>query len=431
MLNLSITRARPGMVLSMPVFHPAAPGHVLLKPGFELDAGTILRLAELKVPQVWIRYPALDALMRFVSPEVAAAHAELTHTLSAAFTPAQEGASTALDFGAYASAVKGLVTKLGENPGAQLLVGGLVHADSGLVAHSSNVCFLSLLMGLKLDAYIMSERTRVGPLHARNIESLGVGALLHDIGHLRTPPEVLRAFAQSGDERDPEYQRHAQVGFEMVKGKVEPTAAAAVLHHHQRADGTGFPTMPAHGQEGPRPLKGAEVHIFARIIGAADLFDRIRNPMTAEGEVRRGAVPVVRVLNTMRQEVRIGRLDPMVFKALLWAAPPFAPGSMVRLSNGRAAVVLGYSPFDPCRPRVQMARPGFPGGVPEEGDLLEKVDLATAAETIVECEDQNVAGDLFFPANRSEFDLRVQSRPVSELTRERPTGAVAMSAPSR
>ena len=76
MLNLMLSKARPGMVLAMPVYHPGACGHVLLKPTFPLDARSIRRLGELKVPDVWIECPALAEVMKYVSPAVVGAQAE-------------------------------------------------------------------------------------------------------------------------------------------------------------------------------------------------------------------------------------------------------------------------------------------------------------------------------------------------------------------
>ena len=85
--------------------------------------------------------------------------------------------------------------------------------------------------------------------------------------------------ASSGrrDETDEQWRKHVLVGFALVKGRLPATASAAVLHHHQRMDGSGFPER-QRGFGPPTALRGEEIHIFSRIVAMADVFDRFRNP---------------------------------------------------------------------------------------------------------------------------------------------------------
>ncbi len=419
MLNLSLNRARPGMMLAMPVYHPGAAGHILLKPGYEIDAPAIRRLGELRVHDLWIRYPALDHLMKFISPEVVRSHAALTRLLGSALDRAFFDAQAPMDYLSYACAVRNLVLNLSEHPGAQVLVGNVVHADSALVSHSSRVCLLSLVMGLKLDSYLMAERAKVGPIHARNVENLGVGALLHDVGILKLEPDVLDRYTRTHDDTDPAYQQHVRLGAEMVRGKVEPTAAAVVLHHHQRIDGNGYPIMPHPRGEEDRPLQGNEIHIFARIVALADRFDRLRNPWLPGGGVQLAGIPSVRVLNALVAETRRLLTDPIVTKALVHAAPAFAPGSIVGLASGLNAIVTGWTPLNPCRPKVCIIRGRLPeDGVPAEEQLGETIDLGKQTDSIVFAEGHDVAGDLFDPRHPTEFDVRVLIEPPAPRRRK-------------
>jgi hypothetical protein len=173
MLRVNLASARPGMTLAMPIFHPTLPGHTLLRPGFTLDELTIARLTELHVGSIWIRYPALANVLKYVSPTIAFEHAAVTHLLGRLLDSARlgNGAGTAeMDFHIYAGAVRSLVGKLVAEPNAAILIGDLLCATSPLALHSGNVCFMSLLMGLKLDAYLIEERRRVSARAARGRE---------------------------------------------------------------------------------------------------------------------------------------------------------------------------------------------------------------------------------------------------------------------
>ena len=67
-----------------------------------------------------------------------------------------------------------------------------------------------------------------------------------------------------------------------------------------------------------------------------------------------GTAPTVRALRLTLEQVRAGRLDPVVFNALLAVVPAFAPGSIVTISDGRRCVVTGWDPVRPCSPMVSV-----------------------------------------------------------------------------
>lgn len=429
MLKVPITSARPGMTLAMPVLHPDLPGHTLLRPGFTLDGPSLSRLLELRVSFLWIVYPALESALRYVNPALVTEHANVTAVIGKSLDRLREVRDhrfAELDFKPYVIAVRDLIGKLAASTGALLLVHDLVGtAQSPLALHSSNVCFLSLLLGLKLDQYLIAQRRKLPPQSARNIENLGVSALLHDVGVTRLAPETIEHFTATGDDSTPAYQAHVRLGYEMLRGRVEPTAAVAVLQHHQRWDGKGYPRLRVSDTR-PRALKGEEIHVFARILAVADRYDLLRNPPAGFGleEARR---PVVRVLSMLLHEARTGGIDPIVFKGLLHVVPAFAPGTIVRLSDGRHAVVIEFDPLHPCLPVVRHIRHiGLDFGTGDD-NLGEVIDLRHRATlSIAEAEGHDVARDLFHAQHEAEFDLRVfQHWPSAQATPAAPIAALA------
>jgi HD-GYP domain-containing protein (c-di-GMP phosphodiesterase class II) len=421
MLRVSIHEAAEGMRLAMPVYHPRRGGPVLLKAGVTLDQRLISRLREIELREIWIHYPGMSFLGRYASPAVMQARAELSHLVLEALDAVAINAMARLDFAAYKRAIVSLVEQLLSAPTAAYYVEELATPDTPHGRHANSVCFLSVLMGLKLGDYLIAERSRLHASHARDVTSLGVGAMLHDVGMLRLPPEALRKWNREHDQSDPHWQRHVKLGFDMVRQGVDPSAAAVVLHHHQAFDGSGFPRRKLLGG-GSTPLEGQDVHVFARIVAVADHFDNLRDSGDAPGadsvtQVRRPTVAALR-------ELVLGeagkRHDPMVIRALLACVPAYAPGSVVTLSDGSRAVVCNWCHDDPCRPRVlpidgldrAINAPDQPPAVfggDEEPDGL--IDLASKPDlTIVKAEGFDVSRENFLIPVSSDFDLRRADR---------------------
>jgi hypothetical protein len=390
------------MVLAQPIHHPACPGVVLLRPGATVDDASLRRLREIGVPELWIRYPALDELAQIVHPSVQQACRELVGLIGGAIDDLVLHSHAKLDYPSYRRGVVGVLEQLSEHPKAAVFLAEMVGPQRPALRHAANVSMLSILMGLKLEFYLLRERQRLIGGCAKDITGLGVGAMLHDVGMLRLTDNVLARWNSTMDESDPEWQQHVLLGFEMVRGEVDATAASVVLHHHQKFDGTGF-TRRRELSGIDRRMAGSEIHVFARIAAAADLFDRLKHPPSADGPGH----PVVRVLKTLRQPPYSAWIDPVVFRALIAVAPPYPPGSLVTLTGNRRAVVARWTPEHPCQPKVYVIdklddRVGraSAGRPPQMIDLREEPDIQ-----IIEIDGFDVSHDNFWPQFKGEFDL--------------------------
>jgi len=106
------------------------------------------------------------------------------------------------------------------------------------------------------------------------MRNIAMGAWLHDIGKLAIPDAVLLKPGSLTDEERAIMQRHAQIGYDLVKGiPFLAEAAEIIFAHHERCDGSGY----------PRGLKAQETPIGARIFAVADTFDA----MTSDRPYRR------------------------------------------------------------------------------------------------------------------------------------------------
>ena len=391
MLSVVTAKLQPGMKLVLPVMHPETPAQVLLKAGYDLTDRAIERLRELHVRKVWVDFPGMEFLEKYVSPEVSGAQREVFSHVADAVGGAQKDASPKLDYGAYTDAVGTLVSEIMGNPKAALFMGDLFEAGDDLLRHSSTVAYLSLLMGVKLEAYLVKQRKHIRPDRAKDVTNLGVGAMLHDVGVTQIDAEARERYFKEGDDRDPAWREHPAAGFRMVRGQVDPTAAAVVLHHHQHVDGSGYA-----GEDFP-VQNGESIHVFARIVAVADRFDRLRCPPNLPPQ------PAVFALRAMQEPKVRAWFDPEVLDALLKVVPAFAPGSGVVLSDGRPAVVMDPHAEHPCRPTVRVVESLACLDDPAVAPEGEVVDLREHPNTlyIKECDGVSV-GALNFELERPE-----------------------------
>lgn len=394
------------MEVALAIHHPGNPDVVLLREGAALDAYSIPHLQQLGIHEVWIRYPGLEHLVRYVDPQLMANYRSLTTRVGNVIDQAMVRNTVEIDFYACKKALLSVTRHLAENPQSALWISQVAHADKPFVRHCGNVAALSLMMGMRLDFYLVRERKTLPAGRAKDLTSLGIGALLHDVGMLRIPQPALDRYNATLDTSDPEWRTHTALGYDMVRGVLDPTAAIIALYHHQAWDGTGFPERPSL-RGGTRPAAERDVHVLARIVAAAELFSRIKNPAHAPGSSAKDlpTLPTVRALKLMLAEATRKKVDPVVFKALMSVVPAYAPGSVVRLSDGRDAVVTSWHVNAPCRPTVEILHEIEPRPQKQRGKVV-RIDLREHKElSIVATDGEDVSQDNFEPAEPGEFDL--------------------------
>jgi len=348
-LIVPIEEATPGIKLAMGVCNPQQPDRELLRAGYVLDATVLARLRDLGVPFILADYPGLGDLDKLLMPSLSPARQQVYLNIKKTFAAVERTAKPTVTFPDYYAATRELVLTLMQQ-GQNLVYMDLMSANlaGDDIAHSAAVAQLSLTLGIKLEQYLINQRKRLAPHHAKEVVNIGVGGMLHDIGKARLDPRLRKYHSayQPQDEKElAEWQEHVQIGYEMVRHGIEPSAAAAVMHHHQMFDGSGFPRV-NHADGGYRPLQGDRIHIFARLVAVANLYDRL----TVDPEGRRRAN--IEILHLMRTTYA-PQLDPVIAGILPSVIPPFPPGMKVKLSDGTMAVVTGFAAHEPYKPSVR------------------------------------------------------------------------------
>jgi HD-GYP domain-containing protein (c-di-GMP phosphodiesterase class II) len=373
MLRVSIDKLEPGMVLARPIPTPTDSRRFLLQRDREVPADLIPRLKSLGVLEVWIRHRDLEFLEDIIDEGLGERQREVYRHVRRNFEAVMSGASPGLDVGRFQSSISELFDFLKESSHGNLLLQKLDAFDNYLLSHSTNTCYLSLLLGMKLERYLISERWCKTARDAKDLQQLGLGLLLHDVGKMKVPSEILNKPGRLTAEEMQIMQLHPVYGHEMVRGRVPATVASVVLNHHQRYAGGGYPTrVDSRTGEALPPMEGKQIPVFSRIATIVDVFDAATTHRCYSA-----AKPAVQAIFEMRTRCQ-GFFDATIEKAFYEIIPPFPIGQLVTLNNGVQAAVVDFNPHWPERPRVQGLR--APTGERYDDPSLEEIDLALYPE---------------------------------------------------
>lgn len=208
-------------------------------------------------------------------------------------------------------------------------------------AHALNVTVISLLLGRLLN------------LPESELQVLGLGALLHDIGKLYLPERVRTLDEQFTPAELKLYREHVALG--VLHGRRMGLSAQVMLvigQHHELADGSGF----------PQQLELARLTQAARIVGLVNRYDNLCNPpLPANALTPHEALSL---LYTQSQT----KYDQQLVSAFVRMMGVYPPGSVVQLTDERYALVSGVNAARPLKPRVLVFDPSVPR---EEATVLD------------------------------------------------------------
>ncbi|MCH8210920.1 MAG: HD domain-containing protein [Planctomycetes bacterium] len=354
MLLCTVASLEPGMEMGGSIPHPRRPSTELLRAGVTLDARMINNLRRLGVTEVWVRHDATADLDVAVAPNLAAARMEVFNQLKKDFSRISVASLSGAQLQSYRQTITDLVFELLSSGQYAHLSHQLLADPSHVFTHCANVAFLSVLVGLEMETYLVDQRPQLAPEHARDVVPLGLGAMLHDIGKTGMEQEARQHHEIHAPPDDPKaletYREHVFTGRTMLDiSRFPATARHAVLNHHQRFDGTGWPDQAVstkgrhHG-----PQQSTDIHIFCRIIAAANVLDNLLNDPNHRN------YPTVAALGDFNSKRFDGWFDPVVRYLMIRRLPPFPIGSLVLLSNNRKAVIVALNFRQPCRPVVRI-----------------------------------------------------------------------------
>ncbi|MSO82617.1 MAG: HD-GYP domain-containing protein [Acidobacteria bacterium] len=224
--------------------------------------------------------------------------------------------------------VDSLVQEVSQNRTALLALTALKDYDSYTFTHMVNVSILTMgqARGLGME----------GPL----LREFGLSALLHDIGKVKTPADMLNKTGKLTDQEFEILRRHTVEGAEILRRTPEIPALAPVVafEHHLRLDGTGYPAGVS------RPT----LNLGTMLCGIADVYDAMRSQ-----RVYQEAFPTDRILAVLQRNDGT-QFDQHLVRRFVQLVGIYPAGNLVRLDTEEVAVVLKTYAPDPYRPRVRL-----------------------------------------------------------------------------
>lgn len=227
--------------------------------------------------------------------------------------------------------VSDMVDSIVANPDAMQWLTNLRNRDEYTAIHSMNVCIFALTFGRYLG------------FNEDELNELGIGALLHDIGKMCVPLEILNKEGKLTEEEIDIMRSHAEKGHEKLlqsKDELPESALLVAWSHHERKNGNGY----------PRQLSGESIHLFARIVSIVDVYDAI----TSDRVYHHG-------MNTMDAlkhvfESRLEQFDTELVEEFIKCIGIYPIGSIVELNSQEVGIVISVAQGRRLTPIVMLVR---------------------------------------------------------------------------
>lgn len=344
-IELKVNDLKPGMVLDKDVF---ANGMMLLAKGSVIKPSYIAHLAARGIPTITVRAAETkyeDILLNPVQKFYAETYENVGNIID------QLKGNMPIATSHIFPIVERIMETVFVNQDSMLLLTGFQGVYDYHYAHSLDVCIYSLITARALD------------LTYEEIVTLGMGALLHDVGKTRISDQILFKQGSLTAAEYEEVKKHSQHGYDIVIRipGIKRNVAQIVLQHHERCDGSGYPGN----------LCGASINPLAKLVAVADIYDAL----TSDRVYRKKVLPheaaefLLGTSNTL--------LDPEIVKVFLKNIAIYPTGCQVLLNTNEVAIVHDSNPNMPLRPvlKITTDKKGNPLKTPFTCDLQSKPQL--------------------------------------------------------
>ena len=232
-----------------------------------------------------------------------------------------------MDFDEMLKGVKSLIT-----PGQTVIqyfdmLHNLRSSDDSVYSHSLNVAMISRILGKWLK------------WTSSDLDSLVLAGLLHDIGKITIPSEILNKEGKLTDEEFEQIRWHPRAGYDLIKDlKMDSRIKKAALQHHERCDGSGY------------PMQVDEIMLddFAMVVAIADVYDA----MTAARKYRAPLCPF-QVIREFERDGYHKYKTEFLLTFLRHIATTYQNNRVI-LSDGQAAKIILLNQNSLSEPLVQL-----------------------------------------------------------------------------
>ena len=235
-----------------------------------------------------------------------------------------------LNVTAVKEAVSDCVDKVLENSDAMLLLTQLKHQDQYTAQHSLNVCILSILLGRELK------------LSIEELNNIGLCGLMHDIGKMKVPLEILNKPGKLEGDEMVVMRKHAVFGRDILMSarNIYPGAVDVAYSHHEHLAGTGY----------PRGVDKSALSIFTKIVAIVDTYDAI----TSDRVYQKGRTHIIALgilIKAMHVEFE-GKFVTQFINCIGF----YPQGNVVELSSGEIGIVIEQNTSDRLKPKILLIR---------------------------------------------------------------------------
>ncbi|KGX89645.1 hisitidine kinase [Pontibacillus halophilus JSM 076056 = DSM 19796] len=308
-------------------------GRILVQAGTPLTKRMIARLSELNVTYVYIEdeHTSDIEVTSSISDE---RRQEAMNQIETTFQMMKESPDYIKSFitnrtaESMGSTVRSIIEDIQKHNEVVTLLSDVFSYDNYIFSHSVNVTVYSLALGMEMG------------LNRNQLEQIGFGAMLHDVGKMFTPKEILFKPSRLTDEEYGIIKQHTTTGFNMLRKapNIPLVSAHCAYQHHERLNGTGY----------PRGIEADDIHLYAKIIGIADVFDAV----TSNRVYRRAMLP------HEGMEVLYAGADTLFDYEMIQhfrrSIALYPNGLTVHLSDGKSGVVFQQNNQVSDRPIVRV-----------------------------------------------------------------------------
>lgn len=265
------------------------------------------------------------------------------------------------------SVAKKMVEEILEKGMLSLDLADLRTYDDYTYAHSVNVAVISCVIGMGLQ------------FDEVDLTNLVTAALLHDLGKLQIPSEILNKPGRLTQEEYHIMKSHATLSYELIAERWDLSAHIknAVLFHHENVDGSGY----------PQGIEGAEQSIFTKILHVADVYDALvsKRPYKEPYSPYEATEYLMGGCGIM--------FDKKIVETLLLYVPLYPKGTAIILSDGRHGIIYENSGEHNLRPIVRLM----------DGSLLDLMDNANLHLTLRSAIGENLVSPEIAEREREEM----------------------------
>lgn len=226
---------------------------------------------------------------------------------------------------ATANIADSLLSAIQANDAVAIDISTLKTCDEYTFKHSVDVATISMIVAKRMG---MSET---------EVRELGIAGLLHDIGKTKIPPEILNKPGQLSDDEFEIMRQHSVYSYHIIQNNdtLPEEVKLAVLQHHEKINGTGYPLA----------VPGNKITPYAKVLAIADIYDALvtERPYKSAFSQREA----IEMIMSMTQELDLFAMENFLKSMILYPVD-----SIVELSNGEKAKVVKNNPYYILRPTV-------------------------------------------------------------------------------